>query len=152
MAKIRSAAVQVRQGDVLLTPIFNLDAATLASIRATDRNLLNAQGEAVLATGKGESHPHKVIGDVAFIETSNSKIMRQQAGDVVSRILVVGPKGASLVHDEHDTIELIADSIYVVFRQLETLVGDGNEAEKVHHTTGIIANDRQQPSRRYVED
>lgn len=149
MAVERIPSIQVRQGDVLLTPQpLSYDEAI--TICESSRSLLNSDGHAVLATGKGESHPHKVIGDVVFVETTNKKIIRQQPGDSVSRMLVVGPAGATLVHDEHDEIVLAPNAIYAVFRQLETLVGDDN-SPSIHQSTGILANDRQ-PSRRYVED
>lgn len=150
MAVERIPPVQVRQGDVLLTPQTSISYIKADSICESSRDLLNDDKEAVLATGKGESHPHKVVGDVRFVESTSGRIIRQQPDDRVSRLLVIGPAGATVVHDEHDSIELPPNSVYVVFRQLETLVGDDN-APTIHQTTGILANDRQ-PSRRYVED
>lgn len=150
MAVERVPLAQVRQGDVLLTPIA-VRPEDLSRIKS-GRNLLNEHGEAVLATGKGGGHPHKVEGsNLEFIETPNPNVMRQQPDDSVSRVIITGPEGAILTHDEHDSIPLPPTSVFVVFRQLETLVGDENRAEP--SVTGVLANDRDRgPSRRYVED
>lgn len=151
MAVERVQPTQVRQGDVLLTPQLGLAPERVQRILKEGRDLLSA-GTAVLAVGKGGGHPHLVVGEgLAFVETNGADVMRQQPDDQVSRVLVVGEEGATLQHDEHDEIKLPPNSLYVVFRQLETLVGDEN-TPGLHQTTGIIENDRGQPSRRYVED
>lgn len=152
MAVERVPMAQVRQGDVLLTPQPTLTPDIVSRIVRDGRNLLNEDGEAVLAVGKGGGHPHKVVGDgVRFVETNSSNVLRQQPDDQVSRLVITGELGARLEHDEHDEIELPPNAVFVVFRQLETLVGDENSPD-THQTTGIIANDRDRPSRRYVED
>jgi hypothetical protein len=151
MAVERSTSTQVRQGDVLLTPQTGLTGDELARIARDARNLTQ-DGEAILALGKGGGHPHKVVGEnIQFLETNWPSVLRQQPDDQVSRILLIGEGGARLEHDEHEDIELPPNSQYVVFRQLETLVGDDNNPS-IHQTSGIRENDRGQPSRRYVED
>lgn len=150
MAIVREISTQVRQGDVLLTPQ-QLQPDLVSRIVREGRDLLR-DGIAVLAVGKGGGHPHQVVGEnVHFVESNARELLRQQPDDQVARLLVVGESGARLEHDEHDVIELPPNSIYVVFRQLETLVGDNNDPG-LHQTSGIIENDRGQPSRRYVED
>lgn len=154
MAVEREAVAQVRQGDVLLTPQFGVPQITLSGAIKAGRSLLSPDGLAVLAVGKGGGHPHEVVGDlIQFVETGSGSFLRQQPDDQVSRVLVTGPDGATLRHDEHEDIKLPPNAVYVVFRQLETLVGDGNN-EREHVPTGIRANDqpRATRSRRYVED
>lgn len=157
MAVERISMTQVRQGDVLLTPQQGLDPTQLSRVVREGRNLVLVDGEAVLAVGKGGGHPHRVVGDdLLFVESNFSGLLKQQPDDQVSRLLIVGPNGAKLEHDEHEDIDLPPGATYVVFRQLETLVGDENNPSE-HQTTGIIANDRDrsgraQSSRRYVED
>lgn len=151
MAHTRQVPTQVQQGDVLLTPV-PLSDTVISTIKGKGRDMLTAPGHAVLATGVNGGHPHAVIGeDLLFFETDHRSVMRQQSGDAVSRVLLTGGCGATLTHDEHEHIQLAPNSAYVVFRQLETLVGDVNDEPSA---TGVIANDRthQQKTRRYVED
>ena len=150
MAVERTTIGQIRQGDVLLTPQPHISPERAKEIARTGRNLLTPDGHAVLATGQGGGHPHEVQGsDLIFVESNANDLIRQQPDDQVSRMIFVGNAGAQLVHDEHEASDLVPNTAYVVFRQLETLVGDDN---LFHQTTGIKANDRDQPSRRYVAD
>lgn len=151
MAHVRQVPTQVQQGDVLLTPL-TLTAGQIETIAKNGRDMLDSEGHAVLATGVNGGHPHAVKGEgVRFFETDMSGLPRQQRGDKVTRVVLVSEAGATLTHDEHEHISLIPGSAYMVFRQLETLVGDDN-AEPA--ATGVIANDRshQIQTRRYVED
>jgi hypothetical protein len=84
----------VRQGDVLLVPVPSPQGATEADV-----------GEIVLARGEKTGHAHVVRGRARTTTTGSA------------RYLVV-EESASLVHDEHDTIEL-APGAYEVRRQRE---------------------------------
>lgn len=151
MAHVRQVPTQVQQGDVLLTPV-PLTAAQIEKIAGNGRDMLSPEKHAVLATGVNGGHPHAVVGEgLRFVETSDSIVPRQQKGDTVSRLLITSEAGATLTHDEHEHIQLAPGSAYMVFRQLETLVGDNNDEPAA---TGVIANDRthQAQTRRYVED
>ena len=89
--------VMVRQGDVLLRPIYRVPTH---AIRET------GTGRVVLAEGEATGHSHVLVGpDVHAFTVSNGDRMV-----VLSRV-------AELVHEEHATIEIAPGSYQVVIQR-----------------------------------
>jgi hypothetical protein len=85
-----------RQGDVLIVE---------ATAYKTMRSVV-VQPDNVLVHGELTGHAHRAVGDeVTVLESDEQKF-------------VSAPKGFSLTHDEHDTIE-IPEGFYRVVRQRE---------------------------------
>lgn len=82
-----------RQGDILLLPADAKRINLGANPRRTD----------IVARGEATGHAHRIVGD-GWV-----------ANDTV---VVVGPRGATLTHDEHAPIEL-REGVYAIRRQRE---------------------------------
>jgi len=89
---------QYRQGDILITAVDSIpDGAKL---------LRRTKAGVVLAHGSATGHTHAIAAQSAQLRELDGR-----------RYLSV-PRGASLTHDEHDTIRL-APGLYEVTRQRE---------------------------------
>lgn len=95
-----------RQGDILLERV---DAAPFD---AGGQRVRHEDG--VIALGEVTGHAHVLTGDGELVS---------QRGRLMA---LVGPEGAEVVHDEHDSLEL-EEGIWVVHRQTE-YVGKGETA------------------------
>lgn len=101
MTKAKNPAVQVRQGDLLFIPLPRNDNDLTPQIAP-------ANGRFVLATGEATGHAHTVSAvDVLFGQFGNTKVV------------VVGPGGAEVAHEEHLTVVLQPDTAYKVVQQTE---------------------------------
>ncbi len=98
--------VMVRQGDVLLRPIYRVP---------THANRETGAGRLVLAEGEATGHSHVLVGpEVHAFSVAN--------GD---RLVVVG-KPAQLVHEEHASIDVVPGSYQVVVqREFDASAWDG---------------------------
>lgn len=95
-----------RQGDVLITKITRADLPDIT--RVVERE----NGRLILAHGEATGHAHAVKDGKAEL--------LERPGDTEedARYLTVGRGGATVVHDEHDTIELPTGT-YRIDRQRE---------------------------------
>jgi hypothetical protein len=96
-----------RQGDVLIRPVAEIPEA----LRPVPRD----KGRVILAYGEVTGHAHVVLGEVEFLA--------QDLDEMAARFLRVEAEGATVVHDEHDTITLPAGD-YEVVRQREYTSAD----------------------------
>ena len=105
MSSKESQAVRgiIRQGDVLLVP--------LDSIPRRSLELVTEGPRVVLAEGEATGHAHVVQGRARLVRSTRH---HQHPGETY--LVVSGP--ATLVHEEHDRIEL-ATGAYEVRRQRE---------------------------------
>ena len=93
----------IRQGDVLLVP--------LDAIPRRSHELVTEGPRVVLAEGEATGHAHVVQGRARLVRSTRH---HQHPGETY--LVVSGP--ATLVHEEHDRIEL-ATGAYEVRRQRE---------------------------------
>jgi len=117
-----------RQGDVLLKPIANIPLAAHRLKR--DWEYPKVKG-IVLAAGEATGHHHVVTDPWARLHIMDGQ-----------RYLHVSRRGARLVHEEHDTIEL-PHGDYVIQRQ--------REYEPPREPSGGV-RERSRPSTRWVYD
>jgi hypothetical protein len=98
MVTMKPIKGQYRQGDVLITPTKEVLDAVLA------------EGSHVLAEGESTGHAHRFLGPkVAFLRDDG-----RGGGHAVS-----GAGGASVVHEEHDTIVIEPNVRKTVRRQVQ---------------------------------
>ena len=95
----------IRQGDVLLIPVKRIPGKT----RAVDRH----HNRLVLAEGEVTGHSHAILDAGAELVTAEG------AAELEAMYLLVGPQPVSLVHEEHGTIEIPADTNWEVRRLRE---------------------------------
>jgi hypothetical protein len=98
-----------RQGDVPLIP-FVADLPDFQEVKAED-------GKLTLALGEATGHHHRIEGSsFSFGEPDNHRLYRDPMTG--AHILEVGGGGASLLHEEHSTIDL-APGRYLQLIQVE---------------------------------
>jgi hypothetical protein len=86
-----------RQGDVPLVP-YSGSFAGLEPIEPT-------AGKLILALGEATGHHHRIEGcSFSFEADDNHRMFRDPMTG--AQVLQIGASGASLVHEEHDPIEL----------------------------------------------
>ncbi len=87
----------IRQGDVLLVPVFDTAIPETAELKA----------DGVIARGEATGHHHRIVGNAEVFEGYNEIFVR------------VGPSGASIVHEEHRPATLEPATTYKVNRARE---------------------------------
>lgn len=92
----------IRQGDVLIVPVYN--------IPSTTKLVAREGGRLILAHGEATGHAHAIVDESAELVTAE--------GSSELYLLVHGLEAVELVHDEHDTLS-IAPGSYRVVRQRE---------------------------------
>lgn len=88
-----------RQGDVLITPVDNIP----TNLKKTER--------CTLALGEVTGHHHSILDGNAVGYANDAKSLAQY-------VRVTNSKGASLTHQEHDTI-VLPEGTYKVHGQVE---------------------------------
>lgn len=92
--------LSIRQGDVLLKPIDKIQGKEIA------------KGEKILAYGEVTGHKHLLKGDAMFFLFNNQVLVD------------VGSKGAELIHEEHNNLQVPEGRYAVVLqRELDILQG-----------------------------
>lgn len=97
-----------RQGDVLIRGIDKIP----TNLTAVPRE----NGRVILAHGEVTGHAHAVVGDEVLFLAADLDEMSQ-------RFLRVEGEGATIVHEEHDTI-ILPPGLYEVVRQREYTSAD----------------------------
>lgn len=109
-----------RQGDVLLVPV---DAPLQRDLTYVRR----AKGQGIiLAAGEATGHHHRVRerGAREFLGTDIT-------GTNGKRFLFVGPKGATITHEEHDTISVPPGEYEIVQqREYEPVIRDNTVVQR----------------------
>lgn len=111
------------QGDILLVRSGHFVAGK-STIAAS-----NTCGDLVLAHGERTGHKHVVTGAPAHLYRDPTGIGRIPRELYVGHLVIEGQ--ASLVHEEHATIPLEANTTYIVLRQRELSARAEREARLV---------------------
>lgn len=96
----------IRQGDVLFIPV--------AALPVSD---LNKRETGIIQEGEATGHHHKlaVLDDAEVFEV-NTRDYRKTEPDLYVK---VGANGIAIVHEEHATVTLPANTVYKVHRARE---------------------------------
>lgn len=90
----------IRQGDVLFIPLSTKENPIHEEFHGQSR-----RADGVIQEGEATGHHHKL----AVLD--DAEVFRPTWGDALVR---VGPNGASIVHEEHATVNLAPNTVYKV--------------------------------------